>query len=157
MITTSGYVGFTAGGHWRVKEMKSKPPITTTVFDITDDAARYGHHEVTLTVNLFERGRQATMEVQAFLASVYARMAVTETHYKNWTLHERLGDEPYRLVDADMVIAGEICHVELKWPDIQGETYREEKMVLLKAFLDSVAGEKQAYVLHDGEGARRPE
>jgi len=158
LITTSGYVSFTAGDDWGVLDMQSRPPIAVAAFQIPDPADRGTDDSTNLVISLYRSGDAKAEEA---LAKVRASHKAWKTRVDgDWSVAET--DAPqrqtlYTILDADKLCGDVVCGVRLAWPHLASHTNYDARMrSTFKAFLASVRTGSGPYHVPDGATVRRP-
>ena len=160
IITNKGYVSFTANSEWKTVEMKTKPPVTTTVFQIPNSADEGTSDSSSFVVMSFEQGvPNAKSELEFAIGSATADSKRSD--YGKWSLFIASGLQgktPYQVRTAVREFQGETILVRAEWPQLpkNAEKYDELMDAVFRALLDSVKCGLGPKPVRNGEVLRRP-
>ena len=160
IITNNGYVSFAVGADWTVLDSKTKPPVTTMLFQIPNSADKDTPDSTNCTVMSFERG---ATEAKEGLERAMKKAAENskKSKYGNWSTFkssELLVKTPYQTRAAMREFQGSTVLVYAAWPQLakNAAAYDEVMDAVFRAVLDSVKCGLGPKPVRDGEIFHRP-
>ena len=161
VVTTNGYVSFSAGDEWAVVATQSKLPVAVVAFQIKDPADEGTPDSTNVAVSLYDLNVPAGREGLKRLGRKYGSASPTVSRVDEWQVSDQRNSQngtDYTILEARREVADVTVAVRLAWPHLKAhaQSHESEMRELFSKLLASVHGDLGQPEVRLGKTVRRP-